>query len=574
MRKECLIVFCAVLVFAFVLFSGCASGAKVACNKTTECAPDEVCSGGFCERPSAPTCRSEGQTCDVSSDCCDGMGCKGNKCTLMQCTENCDDGKPCTADSCDTSTGQCVHSTIPSCCGNGICESGESCASCTNDCGCASGEVCADNACINEIENELNRIEGNATIETCRQKVLNEWKLKNYDGVMVDAESCAGQMSEAEGELETLRNMGGINQSQKDEIAAASLTMGSKQEEMYALRFLAETYKKRETMSENAYDNLAYLQDLKTALSHLENSIYKLYQLKTTLPQEWRNQTHGALFLSYAEQYRGVNQQINSLYDDIGDYDYKYAFQVDPNDPLVIEISDRITGENSTEEVPQALLEFVYYSVEYVADPDWQTDWVQPPAYTMMAGTGDCDDKSVLLASLFKRAGVEGTHLCFVDTGDADSESDHLTVAIKYTGGTYDMYESTWAPEDYLPYSEDNQTVPFPVARKDYPGTITSCFYPEDVVSYALADKCEDGTKYGQCSLEKPMFCTEEGELIDDCERCGCDSEYPNCAKTGEFKGTCRVCLKSSDVWIDKYAVCCPRGYEDYDPVEDTCWES
>jgi parallel beta-helix repeat protein len=38
---------------------------------------------------------------------------------------------------------------------------------------------------------------------------------------------------------------------------------------------------------------------------------------------------------------------------------------------------------------------------------------------------------------------------------------------------------------------------------------------------------CSDGTFYGECSLQKPKFCME-GTLIDDCVRCGCDSDNCN----------------------------------------------
>jgi len=34
-------------------------------------------------------------------------------------------------------------------------------------------------------------------------------------------------------------------------------------------------------------------------------------------------------------------------------------------------------------------------------------------------------------------------------------------------------------------------------------------------------DKCQDNTFYNKCSLTKPLYC-EEGELINDCETCGC----------------------------------------------------
>ncbi|MEM4272333.1 MAG: hypothetical protein QXH30_01990 [Candidatus Bilamarchaeaceae archaeon] len=562
-------VFLAVCIFAF---SGCASGEKAACNKTTDCAPDEICSKGFCEKPA---CRSEGQTCDEAPDCCEGMGCKENKCAFIQCTENCNDGNPCTTDSCNTSSGQCAHSTIHSCCGNGICESGENCASCANDCGCAAGEVCAGDVCIKELDYRLSQIEGNATIEGCRQKVLNEWKLKGYDAVMVDAEACAGLMADAKGELEALQNRGGINESQREKIAAASLAIASKQEEMYGLRFLAETYKKRETMSKYAYDNLAYLEDLKNALSRLEMAMYNLYVIKRDFPAEWKEGTHKALFDEEGLLYEGVNQQINALYDGIGNYYYKYAFQVDPNDPLVIEIVEEVNSEHPLSEVPQALLELVYNSVEYSPDPAGNTGWVQPPAYTMMVGKGADDDSAILLASLLKRAGIAGVNLCLFDSpNDLDRSVDHMAAAIVYAGGHIEVYESSWTPEKYLAGREgENETLkPRPVSKGEYPAALVECFYPEEVVSYALAGKCSDGTLYGQCSKSKPWFCTEEGTFELRCEKCGCpEGVNVHCGTYEDSKGHCIQCQKASDIWIEKYSVCCPKGYGEYLPDEEKC---
>ena len=191
-----------------------------------------------------------------------------------------------------------------------------------------------------------------------------------------------------------------------------------------------------------------------------------------------------------------------------------------------------------------------------------------------MMGQGDCDDSAVLLASLFLRAGISGTELCEVDS-DSDGKYDHLTVGVKQSNGLHAIYESTWPPSDYLYYKKGDPvpTEPAPVDEWSYPAKILYCYSPEETVSYALAKKCNDGTEYGKCSVEKPMFCDEKLGLVNDCERCGCDSKYPHCAKVGENKGTCRVCPESTDVWIDEYAVCCPRGYEEYHPEDSSCWE-
>jgi len=40
-----------------------------------------------------------------------------------------------------------------------------------------------------------------------------------------------------------------------------------------------------------------------------------------------------------------------------------------------------------------------------------------------------------------------------------------------------------------------------------------------------LPEVCNDGTIYGECSLDKPLYC-EEGELADKCSVCGCEKGY------------------------------------------------
>jgi len=50
----------------------------------------------------------------------------------IKCPESCDDFNPCTIDYCDK--GVCKHTPIKPCCGNGLCEPGETISTCREDC--------------------------------------------------------------------------------------------------------------------------------------------------------------------------------------------------------------------------------------------------------------------------------------------------------------------------------------------------------------------------------------------------------------------------------------------------------
>ncbi len=134
------------------------------------------------------------------------------------------------------------------------------------------------------------------------------------------------------------------------------------------------------------------------------------------------------------ELHNQINQEINSYYDMEYGWDAKYFFQIDPNDLVIVDITDNLVkGLSDQESIKWRLFEFVRDEVEYKYDPNWKTDWVQPPALTLLYGKGDCDDHAILLASLFMRAGIDGVELCTADT-DNDGVYDHMFVGVGEIG--------------------------------------------------------------------------------------------------------------------------------------------
>ncbi|MFH0737961.1 MAG: hypothetical protein V1827_05060 [Candidatus Micrarchaeota archaeon] len=547
-----------VVISAIMVSSGCTLIQRP-CEKTTDCGPQEICEDGYC---SALTCRDADETCDTAADCCPGMTCDKQVCRILRCPGDCDDNDTCTFDTCNVSSEQCVHSTVPSCCGNGICE--EDCGSCPKDCGCGPGLLCQADACVDETASLLSSIKDRYAISLCKEKTLNSWKLGKYEDVVTLSENCSESFSSAIGDVRALQAT--KNGSRQGLIDAELKVLDSGLEEQYFLHGMAQTLIKKKGGS--GYDNLQYLQDMEAALAHLENALFDIYLIKSDGRVEWTD-AHESLFAEYAGIYRGMNEEINSLYDELGDYDYKYAFQVDPDDPMVARIAEAYTAGGDEDAIKLGLLRYVYMTVEYTPDPEWKTEWVQPPTYTIFTGKGDCDDSAVLLASLFLRAGVEKTSLCSVDS-DYDEENDHLTVGVREDSGLLMIYESVWSPSDYLYYGEDEDppVLPEPVSAYEYPGRVLYCFEPEEEVSYALADKCEDGTPYSECSEDEPWFC-DDGYLIADCGRCGCTGEYPFCATGGVDEGGCFAC---HGVWTAEYGACCPNSYPEYRPDEDMCY--
>jgi len=83
-----------------------------------------------------------GTGCSVNADCDDGLFCTGFEgCVKGRCKQG---PPPCDSDICDESNDEC-----PTVCGDGICEAGEDCINCSNDCisGTSSGASCGNGVC-------------------------------------------------------------------------------------------------------------------------------------------------------------------------------------------------------------------------------------------------------------------------------------------------------------------------------------------------------------------------------------------------------------------------------------------
>lgn len=83
----------------------------------------------------------------------------------IKCPESCDDFNPCTEDYCDN--GICKHTPIKPCCGNGLCEPGETISTCREDC----AKIVTTPADLIEQAKKVSRTDPEAASALCNQLI-------------------------------------------------------------------------------------------------------------------------------------------------------------------------------------------------------------------------------------------------------------------------------------------------------------------------------------------------------------------------------------------------------------------
>jgi predicted transglutaminase-like cysteine proteinase len=210
--------------------------------------------------------------------------------------------------------------------------------------------------------------------------------------------------------------------------------------EFYAARLdlemLLNMLKYQKFMGQNegslAVNNETRIRTLMEGDVFLKMAMYDLYRLKEECKdthyyqryvdqRDVRNVTNIIFELE-----RQIHQNINAYYDEKYGYKAKYYKRVDPNDFVVIAVTDRlISGLHDVETIKKVIFDFVKSKVQYRYDPAWKTDGVQPPALTLLSGRGDCDDHAILMASMFMRAGIYDVKLCEASI-KGKSNFDHM----------------------------------------------------------------------------------------------------------------------------------------------------
>jgi formylglycine-generating enzyme required for sulfatase activity len=154
----------------------CATGlaqAGTACDDGDDCTVSDICLGGICTAGGPVGC-NDGNPCTDDScvpevgcvhthnvaPCDDGKACtEGDVCAAGACAsgsaKTCDDGNPCTSDACDVGTGNCVATANTAPCDDGDpCTLGDLCGDSACQAGapkpCDDGNPCTDEACASE----------------------------------------------------------------------------------------------------------------------------------------------------------------------------------------------------------------------------------------------------------------------------------------------------------------------------------------------------------------------------------------------------------------------------------------
>lgn len=111
----------------------CATAPNCVCL-TLDCNDKNPCTDDKCDSKTGKCTYADNKlACNDGDACTSGDGCGGGKC--LGAAKDCSDGKPCTADACDSKTGTCTHKAIAGCGG------------CKTSADCSDGNACTDDSC-------------------------------------------------------------------------------------------------------------------------------------------------------------------------------------------------------------------------------------------------------------------------------------------------------------------------------------------------------------------------------------------------------------------------------------------
>ena len=215
------------------------------CDDGDACTTADTCDGGTCKGGGSHDCDDNNActvdaciskagnwscshspsagTCDDNNACTVGDACQGSLCVAGP-AKPCTDGNGCTADSCDTKTGNCVFSaagsdglvckTGPGACGPAVCKAGTCAALSLTP--CLDSNLCTDDACVEGVgcthtPNKAPCSDGNVctTPDACAAGACKPGAPRSCDdGNPCTTDSCAPSLGTATGCVNTVLTTG------------------------------------------------------------------------------------------------------------------------------------------------------------------------------------------------------------------------------------------------------------------------------------------------------------------------------------------------------------------------------
>lgn len=304
----------------------------------------------------------------------------------------------------------------------------------------------------------LSDVEDKADLmDACLNDLENLLITEDYVGVEKQALACKTTSLEYSQALDRVDTRS-LDPKTAYEISARRLEPSAADALFDAMHYLAKGLQRSD-----AGDFQGFLDHYSAFSDSVDDAIYYIFRIKTEHPSYYKEdmELSGATETELLLEFSNLYQLRNQMATDISQNElYSYFYNVDPQDNAVVYVTDSLLdGVYDDDARRNMLLDYVRKNVKYKHDPNWYLDWPMPPAYTLLAGTGDCDDMSILLASMMKRAGVSNVELCLADsTYPYDDGYDHMTVGINAGDGWY-VYEGTCdscagtAPDDVSEWS-------------------------------------------------------------------------------------------------------------------------
>jgi hypothetical protein len=204
---------------------------------------------------------------------------------------------------------------------------------------------------------------------SCGIELSNYLTTLEYEKAQMQISKCRMITTDA---LTTLNRFKREHPSMKEELAVSELDISGDNCLLNAV-YTMTTFNRNPSMDEEYSENLIKAGQVELLL---RNTLYYSYY------KPKKEYTHTKYYKRFHESrkkeiedstkfivelHNQINQEINSYYDMEYGWHAKYFFQIDPNDPVIVDITDNLVkGLSDQESIKWRLFEFVRDEVEYI----------------------------------------------------------------------------------------------------------------------------------------------------------------------------------------------------------------